>query len=220
MPSPRDLHCPRAAAFAALIAATVTLGACQEEDTRLFDETGVWALEQYSIDGGPYTDIAQNRKNRFLLRFKPDDGVVAAAACHEQNTPIDVNSSNCTNAPLSNWACYCFAYTYDNNRMVWQEFAPGEMPPPVGAPGADGETDGGGSGAQEVILAAPEGTTATFEFASLPPGLFNSDGEISRHIFQEKAESVWTGTDINGDGTPDLDPCSMSCFPSEAGEGG
>lgn len=209
----------RFVATAAFLAATATVIGCQEEDTRLFDETGVWALEQYSLDGGPYVDVSQNRKNRFLLRFKPDDGVVAAAACHEQNTKVNVNSSNCTNAGLSTWTCQCFAYTYDNDRMVWQEFAPGDPVPSVGSPGADGETDGEGSGAHELFLAAPKGTTATYEFATLPPDLFNSDGMVSKYIFQIKADSVWTATDINKDGVLDLEACSQSCFPSEAGSG-
>jgi hypothetical protein len=207
----------RIVATAALLAATATLTGCPEEDTRLFDETGVWALEQYSIDGGPYVEISQNRKNRFMLRFKPDDGVVAATACHEQNTNVNVNSSNCTNAGLSTWTCQCFAYTYENNRMVWQEFAPGDPVPPVGTPGADGETEGGGSGAQEIFLEAPAGKTATYEFSSLPMGVFNSDGMVSKHMFQIKADSLWTAVDINMDGTADLEACSQSCFPSEAG---
>jgi hypothetical protein len=202
-------------ATAALLAATATLTACPEEDTRLFDEEGVWTLEQYSLDGGPYTDIAQNRKNRFLLRFKSADKVVAAAACHEQNTDADVNSSNCTNAALSTWTCQCFSYTYDNDRMVWQEFAPGETPPPVGAPGADGETGGGETGAHELFLAAPMGTSSTYEFGPLPLDLFNSDGQLSKYIFQQKAVSVWTDTDLDMDGVLDLEACSMSCFPSE-----
>jgi hypothetical protein len=209
----------RLVATAALLAATATLTGCPEEDTRLFDETGVWALEQYSIDGGVYVNIAQNRKNKFLLRFKPDDGVVAAAACHEQNTAVNVNSSQCTNAALSTWTCQCFAYTYDKDRMVWQEFAPGDPVPPVGTPGADGETDGEPGGAQEVLLAAPTGTSSTYEFASLPAGLFNSDGMVSKHIFQIKADSQWTDVDINTDGVADLEACSQSCFPSEASGG-
>ncbi|MFO7567588.1 MAG: hypothetical protein R6X02_33395 [Enhygromyxa sp.] len=200
---------------AAFLAATATLAGCTEEDTRLFDETGVWTLERYSLDGGPYVDIAQIRKNLFLLRFKPDDGVVAAAACHEQNTEVNVNASSCLNAGLSQWSCQCFSYTYENNRMVWQEFTPGEAPPPVGAVGGDGETDGAeGGGAHELFLAAPAGTTSTYEFSSLPPGLFNSDGMLSKHVFQIKADSVWTGVDKNEDGTLDLEACSQSCFPS------
>lgn len=206
----------RLVAIAALIAATATplLMGCPEEDTRLFDETGVWSLERYSLDGSPYVDIAQNRKNRFLLRFKPDDKVVAAAACHEDGTTVDVNGSNCTNAALATWTCQCFAYTYDNDRMVWQEFPLGEEPPAVGVP-AEGDTDGMSTGAHELFLAAPMGTTATYEFGPLPAGLFNSDGLISKHIFQIKADSVWTTTDINTDGTADLEVCSQECFPSE-----
>ncbi|HLT40981.1 MAG TPA: hypothetical protein VK034_32110, partial [Enhygromyxa sp.] len=136
-------------------------------------------------------------------------------------TEVNVNSSNCTNAGLAEWTCQCFAYTYDKDRMVWQEFAPGENPPAVGSPGGDGETDGGGGGgAHELFVSAPKGTTATYEFSSLPDGLFNSDGQASKHIFQAKADTVWTGVDINMDDTADLEACSQSCFPSERGSGG
>jgi hypothetical protein len=216
MSSPR-LFSPRLVAIAALLAGTAALTGCKEEETRLFDETGVWALERFSLTGGPFEDISQNRKNRFLLRFNPDDAVVAAAVCHEQGTTINVQSSNCTNAALSTWTCRCFSYTFDESRMVWQEFEPGTEPPPVGAVGGDGETDGGsgGGGAHELFLAAPPDTTATYEFKSLPEGLFNSDGSSSKHVFQQKAVAIWTDVDINGDGTPDLEACSQSCFPSE-----
>lgn len=165
------------------------------------EETGVWALQQYALDGGPHVDIAKNRKNRFLLRFKPKDGVVAAAACHEENTAVDVNGSNCTNAALSSWSCWCFAYTHDGNTMLWQEFEPGDLPPPVGA------------GAHEVFISeVPD--TSFYEFSPLPVGLFNSDGEVSRYIFEKKADVLWTMTDINQDGVNDLDSCSNICFPS------
>lgn len=211
----------RAITTAAVIVALANLTGCKEEDTRLFDETGVWTLERYSLDGTPYQEVPQSRKNRFLLRFKPDDGVVAASACHEQGTEIDVNGSSCTNASLATWSCRCFAYTYENSTMVWQEFAPGEPPPVVGTPaGGDGTGDSGGmmdGGAHELTVAAFGESAATYEFDSLPMGLFNSDGEISKHVFTLKADTVWTQVDVNGDETPDLEDCAISCFPSETG---
>jgi hypothetical protein len=104
--------------------------------------------------------------------------------------------------------------------MIWQEFAPGDTPPAVGAVGGgDGTgTDGGmDSGAHEVNL-SPYGTTsATYQFDTLPLGLFNSDGDLSKHVFQIKAETIWTTVDVDEDGTLDLEECSKSCFPSEAG---
>jgi hypothetical protein len=178
------------------------------EDTRLFDETGVWALDRYSLDGTPHQEINQGRKDRFLLRFGPDDAVVAAAACHEQGFEVDVNSSSCTNAALSTWSCQCFSYTYEGSQMIWQEFAPGDQPPPVGAVG--------NGGAHEVDLSAFGETAATYQLDSLPLGLFNSDGDLSKHVFQLVADTIWTTVDINDDGMLDLEQCSMLCFPSEA----
>jgi hypothetical protein len=203
----------------AAILALVTLSGCKEEDTRLFDETGVWALEKYSLDGSPFEDINQARKNRFLLRFMPNDpeigdgGIVAAAACHEMGSSVDVTASSCTNAAYSQWSCQCFVYTYTGSKMVWQEFAPGETPPAVGTPG-DGETDGMGSGAHELTVSAFGETAATYLFDPLPLGLFNSDGDLSKHVFQIKADTLWTNVDVDADGTLDLDMCSMDCFQS------
>lgn len=200
---------------AAVVAALACMTSCKEEDTRLFDETGVWTLEKYSLMGEPFQDIAQVRKSRFLLRFKPGDGVVAAASCHEQGDDPDIRSSTCVNAGLSEWSCRCFAYTYDTSTMIWQEFPPGETPPVVGTPDI-GETDGSDdNGAHIVELASFGGSTSTFEFSPLPLDLFNSDGDLSTHVLQLKADSVWTEVDINMDDTPDLDMCSQSCFPSE-----
>jgi hypothetical protein len=198
-------------------AAVLALVSCKEEDTRLFDETGVWTLDRYSLDGTPYQEINQGRKNRFLLRFKPDDAVLAAAACHEDGFEVDVNSSSCTNAALSTWSCQCFSYTYEGSQMLWQEFAPGDTPAPVGPVGGGDGTDGGDmEGSHEVNLTAFGETAATYQFDTLPLGLFNSDGELSKHVFQAKAEMIWTTVDVNEDGMLDLELCSQQCFPSEA----
>jgi hypothetical protein len=210
----------RAITTAAVIVALASLTSCKEEDTRLFDETGVWTLEKYSLDGTPFQDVTQSRKNHFLLRFKPDDGVVAASACHEDGTDVDVNGSSCTNASVATWSCQCFAYTYEGSTMVWQEFQPGEPPPEVGSPAGDGTGDTGGTmggGAHELTVEAFGDSTATYTFASLPMGLFNSDGDLSKHVFTLKADSVWFDVDINQDGTADHDECNSLCFPSEAG---
>jgi hypothetical protein len=217
MPNARTTNVTVVATAAVL--ALVSLTGCPEEDTRLFDETGVWTLERYSLDGTPYQDINQGRKNRFLLRFKPADGVLAAAACHEEGFPVDVNSSSCTNATLATWSCQCFSYTYENSRMVWQEFAPGDTPPPVGAVGGgDGTGDTGDTenSAHEVNVSAFGETSATYQFDTLPLGLFNSNGDISKHVFQIKADTIWTTVDVNNDAVLDLEQCSSLCFPSEA----
>jgi hypothetical protein len=173
----------------------------------LFDESGVWAVELYSLDGGPYVEIPANRADRFLLRFKPSDGVLAAAACTEQGTAVDIDSSNCTNAALASWSCECFAYTFEGDHMAWQSFTPvpGELPPAVG------------DGAHELTVAPALGVSDVYDFMSLPVGLFGSDGAVAKHAFTRRAEQVWTDVDANVDTVPDLEACSRSCFPSEAG---
>jgi hypothetical protein len=214
MPNARIINVPILAT-----AAILALVSCKEEETFLFDEAGVWTLDRYSLDNSIYQEVNQGRKNKFLLRFKPEDGVVAAAGCHDDApAEIDVNSSSCTNTALATWSCQCFAYTYTESRMVWQEFAPGDVPPPVGAVGGGDGTDTGGgtdTGAHEVNLSAYGETAATYQFDSLPEGLFSSDGDIAKHVFQLKADTIWTTVDINQDGMLDLELCSMQCFPSE-----
>ena len=199
-----------------VLLAFAALAGCAEEDTRLFDETGVWTLEKYTLDGTPFKDVDQNRKNRFLLRFKPDDGVVAAAACHESGTEVSVDSSTCVNAGLSTWDCRCFSYAYDTDRMVWAEFDPGATPPLVSL---DEDAPVIPEDSHSLQVAAFENAASTYQYISLPMGLFNSDGEVSKHVFQIKANSVWTEADINMDGMMDLETCSMSCFPSEGNAG-
>lgn len=216
------------AAVVVSLASLTSLTSCKAEDTRLFEETGVWTLEKFSLDGTPFQDIIQSRKNRFLLRFMPTPdieppdlmgGLVAAAACHEMGTDIDVKASTCVNAGQSTWSCQCFAYTFEESRMVWQEYDPGQTPPAVGFPVAgDGTGDAGGDGdAHEVLVSAFADSSSTYLFDPLPVGLFNSDGDLAKHVFQLKADTVWTDVDLNGDDVPDLQECSQLCFPSEAG---
>ncbi len=186
---------------------TATSG-CKEEETRLFDEAGVWALEEYSLAGAGFQSIDQVRENRFLLRFSPGDGVVAAASCHAEGSSNGVNDATCSlNKAISTWDCRCFAYEFDESRMVWQEFAPGDEPSPVGDPLIED------SGAHELMVDAAN-AARTFQYFSLPEGLFDSDGTTSKHVFQIKADNLWTGVDVNEDGVLDLEACSMSCFPS------
>ena len=193
----------------------LTSTGCKEEDTRLFDESGVWSLEKFSIEGGlPFNDIDQSRKDRFMLYFQPNDreeedvpgGIVAAANCHAEGDTESVTASSCINPSLASWSCRCFAYAYDDDRMVWQEFAPGEAPPAVGNPAIDD------SGAQEIFLEPFQQASSTYIFESLPDGLFDSDGENSKHVMQIRATSVWDNMDIDDADAPDLEFCTMGCF--------
>ncbi len=198
-----------AVALTALLCST----GCKEEDTRLFDEAGVWALQKYALGGGVYTDITQIRQNVFLLNFSPGDGVVAAAGCFGTGNE-GVDSSTCTvNQDNAFWECRCFAYEFDKSRMLWQEFTPGEEPPPVIEPGAGdtGGTDGGGASEAVEITVAETNASRTYEFMPLPEDLFNSDGQISKFEFVQRSSSVWEANDVNPE---ELQACAQSCFPS------
>jgi hypothetical protein len=196
--------------------ALLSLTSCKEEDNRLFEEGGVWALQAFTLDGTAIMDLDAQRRNHFLLRFSPDDGVVATAACKVSPSETVTDSSCGFNSIDAEWECHCFAYEFDNSIMRWQEFAPGENPPPVGAPAGDGETDGMTAGSHEIELEEAK-ASGTYQYFPLPEGIFGSDGVTSKHVFQSRAESVWTGADINEDDAPDLDGCTQACFPSLRG---
>lgn len=162
------------------------------EDMRVFDEVGTWSLQRYALDGTNWQPIdPQARKDAFLLRFDatPGSGTVAAATCGAGGS-FSVNGSTCRIALETDrtWQCRCFAYLHEQpNLMQWQEFAPGDAPPDVGA--------------QSISIAVqqdPEINGAAL-FQPLPAmtsvwsmgGLFDSDGTTSRHQLLLRADNLF-----------------------------
>jgi hypothetical protein len=183
---------------------------CKEEPGNLFDERGVWAIEKYALDGGVLDDVPQERKNGFLLNFNPDLGVVAAAGCVSAESQT-IESAICkTNPNAAYWECQCFAYTFEKDRMVWQSFLPGEMPPVVEDPTVEGST------AFEVLVEEFPALGLSYQFSPIPMGLFDSDGDLAKYVFQQKSLNVWDNPEVpGGDGNPNLEACSVGCFGPE-----
>jgi hypothetical protein len=180
---------------------------CKEEEGNLFDERGVWAIEKYALDGGVLDDVPQERKNGFLLNFDPDLGVVAAAGCVSAESQT-IESAICKTDPnAAYWECQCFAYTFEKDRMVWQAFLPGEMVPIVGDPLIED------SGAFEVMVQEFTALGLSYQFSPIPMGLFDSDGDLAKYVFQQKSLNVWDSPEVPGD--PGLDACSAGCFGPE-----
>lgn len=176
---------------------------CKEEPQPLFDETGVWAVEKYALDGGQLEDIPQERKNAFMLNFDPGTGVVAVGSCFSA-TNQDIESAICKGNPeAAYWECQCFAYEFEKSRMVWQPFDPGQTPPPVGDPALEG------SGAFEVLVETFPELGRGYLFNQIPEGVFSSDGVVSKFVLQQKSPSVWDTAEVAPEG---LTECSMLCF--------
>ncbi len=182
---------------------------CKEEELPLFDETGVWAIEKYALDGGQLEDIPQERKNGFLLNFNPELGVVAVGSCYSA-TNQDLESAICKGNPAAAyWECQCFAYEFEKSRMVWQPFTASdtpEMPPVVGDPGIDG------SGAIEVLVEVFPDLGRGYLYNPFPEGVFDSDGTLSKYVFQQKSPSVWDDAEVVGIAGRTLLECSTLCF--------
>lgn len=198
--------------------ALALLTSCAEEPAgNLFDESGVFALTEYSLNiGDPLTPMDdQTRGNAFLMFFSPDHGIMAAGSCASQGgTDEGITSSICNTTPFdSEWVCRCYAYEFDGDLMSMQYFAPGEDPPTLSDTDGD-ESDNDPS--DTVETATIDGRPNAFEFRALPGGLFDSDGENSRYVFERKANSVWNGSsvpaDLDDDGESELDWCSEQCF--------
>jgi hypothetical protein len=192
----------------ALLALPALLTGCPEEPTKLFDETGVWAVEKYALDGGQLNDVPQERKNAFLLNFNPELGVVAAGSCKSADNQT-INSAICVSNPnAAFWECQCFAYTFDDSRMVWQPFMAGEMPPEVLDPAIEG------SGAFEVLVEEFPALGRGYQFAPLPMDVFDSDGALAKYVLQQKSTTIWDESEVTGD--PTLLQCSEACFGPQA----
>ena len=181
------------------LAALVTFSSCNgDPDTRLFDETGVWAMTHFSLDGAMLTEVPANTElDAFLLKFDPNRGVVAAAACAQGSGSAAVGVSTCRRATTADdrtWLCRCYAYDYDESTMNWTEFAPGDEPP---MPGGGGGT-GGEDANTPITLSEFTEVNNSYQFQPMPDGgtlhedgLFESDGMTSRYIFLKRAETLF-----------------------------
>lgn len=191
-----------------ILALPLMLTACGEpEDLRVFNEVGTWSMQRFALDGTNWEPVDQMaRDNAFLLRFDPTEGsgVVAAASCGAGGS-FSVKASTCRIALESDrsWQCRCFSYLHEQkNIMEWQEFAPGDAPPPVvSETGEDGGEGGDTEGDPSDTIAVqkdPEINGAVL-FQPLPyttpvwtmDGLFNSDGMSSRYQFLQKSDTVF-----------------------------
>lgn len=191
----------------------------------LFNEDGVWEMLESDFSGEGFTDVdATNREQAMLLKFRSDLGIAQSGFCAESEEQTAQNSSCRRDIQNTQWFCHCYAYAFEGDRMAWQEFARGEPRPNVSLPpeadtdgeeAQDDDDDDSGSAVTISELSEVVGQKDTFIFAPLPAGLFGSDGDSHRFIFQRKADSIFDQvlhsdrqTDIaDGVERPVCEPC-------------
>ncbi len=166
---------------------------CKDEETPggAFAEDGIWSLQRHALDGGVSTNLIPGRADEFLLRFDASKKVMAAASCTPNDGTVHdgVGEGGCSlNPAIAEWACRCFAYTFLGTEMVFEEFGQGENPPIVSDPD---ETDSAGQAASLQIYAALVSGSQNIELQPLPAGVFESDGDLSSYVLQQRASVVW-----------------------------
>ncbi|MCA9653088.1 MAG: hypothetical protein KC501_24450 [Myxococcales bacterium] len=204
------------------LASSLLAGGCNDDPppSKLFDESGAWSVIKYDIDGsGDLNDVdVNNRRDAFMLHFDNAERVVTTAACVENENETPANSTCLLTPTTTQWICRCFGYAFKDDRMLWREFEPGDVPPTLGvddidAPAADGMADtdtGGGMAAGDdtlIILGEIMDINSTYNYRPLPTGVFGSNGEDSRFVLQARAGSVFDRAYDDPDGRPSCEPC-------------
>lgn len=220
---------PPSLILGATCAALLATG-CKEDEGpgKLFEEDGTWELTQYNLEGEGLQEVdPDNRGEAFLMKFDAQRQVVQTAMCAESETD-DPATSVCRLVPQqTQWFCHCFAYAYQEDRMIWRQFTAGESPPmvpfteggstptPPATGGADTDTDGGGGdetggvapGGDVDVMVAPFGMiSSTYQFTPFPVGVFGSAG-ASTFVFEQKAGSKFDQVFDDPDGRATCEPC-------------
>lgn len=191
--------------LAALCALALAAGACKEEEPiPLFDEEGTWFLKLFDIEGTGLTnfDVSQ-RENQFLIHFNKEAQVVASAGCIDSMGQTDITETLCD---TDTFQCRCFNYEFKETVMTWTEFTPkGGVKTPD--PPMDSTAPKVGETYSISVESYPE-SGQTYRYSTLPYGLFNSDGETSRYVFQTFGDPAFVATGC-------LDYCGIAAAPAE-----
>lgn len=200
--------------------ALLASGCEEEEPGKLFNEAGSWSLIEYDLSGVQVKAVNNLRENAYLLKFRPDLGVVQTAACLSEGQGADdedPGDGECRlQASTSRWSCRCFAYAYEESSMAWKAFDAGSTPPPVGLlpPGTPLGTSVEGdpatipqAGAYEITLLSDQERRSTYTFSPLPFPVFGSNGSSSLFVFQARNPSLFDAVFNDPEGRPGCAPC-------------
>jgi hypothetical protein len=187
--------------WSAILLATGALYGCKDDPPgKVVEEDGVWSLLRYDSGEGVMQLDQDSQKDAFLLKFESGPNVVTAAACGMETTDNEPGTSVCKQHPtITGWACRCFGYAYEEDRMQWREFMAGDPPPNFafdesmadggGDEGTSAAGSGGGGGGDSYITIAQIPNSDKYNFQPLPEGVFGSDGQASRYEMVKRATS-------------------------------
>ncbi len=201
----RTLKLPLLGAICAL--ATVAGGCGDDEPIPLFDEQGTWSLVLFDIEATGLEKFDSSiREEKFMIYFDQEAQVVASAGCIDTMLNTGITKNLCDTGEFQ---CRCFNYEFIETKMTWTEFTPeGGTPPP--APPEDSAAPKPGEPYTITVEAYPE-SGATYRYSTLPYGLFESDGETSRYVFQGRNDEQFGPTGC-------LDYCGIAAAaPAEEG---
>jgi hypothetical protein len=174
------------------------VGGCDDDPIPLFDEQGTWALVKFDLDGKGLTSFDVGaRAEKFLIHFNQEKSIVAAASCLDSMGRVDLTTTLCDTGTFQ---CRCFNYTFEETLMTWSEFAPegGALPPD---PPEDAMAQKPGDPVPIGLETYPE-SGQTYRYSTLPYGLFNSDEETTKYVFQSRGDAAFMATAC-------MEPCGI-----------
>jgi len=163
----------------------VTAAACDDEPIPLFDEQGTWALVLFDINGTGLEgfDIGA-REDQFLIHFDQESKIVASSGCVDSMGRTDITETLCD---IDMYQCRCFTYEFEETRMTWTEFTP-KGGVKVDDPPMDSTAPKVGEPYAIAVELYPD-SGQTYRYSTLPYGVFNSDGETTKYVFQTRGDA-------------------------------
>ena len=188
-------------AVCALVAVPLSCGDPDEVMLEV-DEQGVWEMTMEDVSGDEgLENLDGARLEKYLLMFTRTSenlesqnvqGQVIAATCIDSG---GVTSSPSDSTPCNGgYRCDCYNYSYGGNIMnlKWVSSTVDRPEPDTG------ETEGGDINEASVRLTAFGEAAGTYQFTSLPLGLFGCQNENCKYAFQSgRAESKFASTMCN-----------------------
>lgn len=215
---PSGIRAWRSRSLAVTLGCLVSMAAsgCDKDIPTLFNENGVWVMVKFDFSGDSLDDVDDStRKQAMMLKFRDDLGIVQSAFCAESEDQTAQNSTCRWSPAETEWFCRCYAYAFEGSEMAWREFPAGDARPGVSIPAGGADDDDADGDVTVSDLSEVAGARDTFLFQPLPSGLFGSDGDLNRFVFERKANSVFDQalhsdrqTDSGNVERPACEPCA------------
>lgn len=183
----------RALLITACALPVLAAGCKDDAPAKLFDDSGTWVLRLFRVEDGDEIGgfSAASRVDRFMIHYDQENEVVAAATCRDSMGNTNLTESLCDLSGPAGYQCRCFDYDFTSNMMIWTEFAPkGQTLPP------EHKEEGVLQPGEPFGIAIEEymSISNAYRYRPLPYGLFNSDGQSSEYVFEERSETLIDAT--------------------------